>query len=341
VRQVVINPDCSVAVIDAPPAVPPGDGGAVVRVEAATICGSDLHFYDGDLPLAQPLSVGHEFIGTVKAVGGDVRSVAVGDRVLASCLASCGRCDGCLAGDPVRCVNGCDVFGSGGLPGGQASEIAVPAADFVLLPIPEGVDDDAALLLTDNLATGWTGATRADVPPGGTVLVIGLGAVGLCAVRSALALGAGRVFAADPVEGRRAVAADSGAIPVGGDTVAAVMAATGGRGVDSVIDAVASDATLDAALTAVRPAGTVSVVGVHDLNPYPLPILTALFRSTTLRMSTAAVHAAWRELIPLITAGKIRTDGVITHRFALDDAAAAYRLAAARQGDCLKVALLP
>jgi 2-desacetyl-2-hydroxyethyl bacteriochlorophyllide A dehydrogenase len=330
-----------VRVADAADPTPLGPDGAVLTVGAASICGSDLHFYDGDLPLIEPLSVGHEFIGTVAEIGPEVRGVAVGDRVLASCIASCGHCPGCDAGDPVTCENGPEVFGSGVLPGGQATAVAVPAADFQLLRIPDGIDDDTALLLTDNLGTGWTGAKRADIPPGGTVVVLGLGAVGMCAVRAAIAQGAGQVLAVDPVEGRRAVAAASGATPIDGPTVAAVMDATSGRGAHAVIDAVALDTTLNDAFASVRAGGTVSVIGVHDLNPYPLPILTALFRSISLRMSTAAVHQSWKELIPLITSGELRTDGIITHRFPLEDAAAAYALAAERRGDCLKIALVP
>src|SRR5690606_39502559 len=133
-----------------------------------------------------------------------------------------------------------------------------------------------------------------------TVAVLGLGPVGLCAVRAALALGAGRVLAADPVAGRRERAADSGAEPVAGPTVAAVMETTDGRGADAVIDAVALDATLSDAFACVRAGGTVSVIGVHDPNPFPLPILGALFRSVTLRTTMAPVHRTWRELVPLV-----------------------------------------
>jgi 2-desacetyl-2-hydroxyethyl bacteriochlorophyllide A dehydrogenase len=337
----MINPDRSVAVVEAADAAPPGPDGAVVTVDATSICGSDLHFYDGDLPLIAPLSIGHEFVGTVAEVGPEVRSVKVGDRVMCSCIAGCGKCDGCLAGDPVTCAKGAEVFGSGVLQGGQAEAVAVPAADYQLHSLAESIDDDTALLLTDNLCTGWTGAKRANVPPGGTVVVLGLGAVGMCAVRAAIAQGAGMVLAADPVEGRRAMAAESGATPIDGPTVAAVMDATGGRGAHAIIDAVALDATLDDAFNCIRPGGTVSVIGVHDLNPYPLPILTALFRSITLTMNTAAVHRSWKELIPLIDSGALRTDGLVTHHYPLDDAGAAYELAASRRGDCLKVAMRP
>lgn len=340
-RHVVIEGPQRAAVLEAPDPTPPGPDGVVVEVDATAICGSDLHFYDGDLPLAEPIPVGHEFLGTVVEAGPEVSRFAVGDRVLTASVTGCGHCEGCATRDPIRCFEGPKVFGSGFLPGGQATHVAVPSADFQLLSIPEGVDDQAALLLTDNLGTGWAGAQRADIPPGGTVAVIGLGAVGMCAVRAAVALGAGRVLALDPVEGRRARAAESGAEPLEGHNVAAVMEATGGRGVDSVIDAVALDPTLDDALGMVRPGGTMSVIGVHDLQPYPLPILGGLLRSLTLRMTTAPVHRSWDELVPMVQAGTMPTDGIFTHEMALDDAPDAYALAASRRPDCLKILLRP
>jgi len=341
VLQVVIEGPGRVRLAEGPDPAPPGPDGAVVAVEASAICGSDLHFYDGDIPVGDGFAIGHEFIGTVVDIGPEVRNVAVGDRVLTASVAGCGHCDGCATGDPVTCVDGPQVFGSGVLGGGQATSVAVPSADFQMLVIPEEVDDEAALLLTDNLNTGWIGAKRADIPSGGTVVVLGLGAVGLCAVRSALALGAGRVLAVDPVAGRRDLAAASGAIPVDGPTVEAVMDATGGRGAHAVIDAVARDATLDDAFACVRAGGTVSVIGVHDLDPYPLPILLALFRSVTLRMTTAPVHQTWKELVPLVASGRLATDGIFTHQFALADAARAYAAVAARSADCIKVMLRP
>lgn len=340
-RNVIIDGVRSVDVVSAPDPVPPGRDGVVVEVDATAICGSDLHFYDGDLPVGDGIAPGHEFLGTIVEAGPDVSRFSVGDRVLTASVAGCGHCNGCAQGDPVLCDDGPLVFGSGMLPGGQATAVAVPAADFQLLAIPEGVDDEAALLLTDNLATGWAGAQRADIPPGGTVAVIGLGAVGLCAVRSALAQGAGQVLAVDPVEGRRNRADAFGATPVEGPTVESVLDATAGRGADSVIDAVALDATLDDALAAVRPGGTVSVIGVHDLQPYPLALLAGLFRSLTLRMTTAPVHRTWAELVPLILDGSLRTDGIFTHELSLDDAADAYAAVAARSAECVKVLMRP
>jgi 2-desacetyl-2-hydroxyethyl bacteriochlorophyllide A dehydrogenase len=339
-RTVVVTGAGAVAVETVPDPVLPGPDGALVSVEKAAICGSDLHFYDGDLPFF-PVAVGHEAVGTVVETGPDVRAFSVGDRVLVASVAGCGSCDGCATGDPVTCRSGPKVFGAGELGGAQADLLAVPAADFQLLRVPDGVSDEAALLLTDNLATGWAGAQRAEVPPGGTVVVLGLGAVGLCAVRSAFALGAGRVLAHDPVEGRRDLAAASGAEPVTDRVVKSVLAATDGRGADAVIDAVARDSSLDAAFGCVRAGGTVSVIGVHDPAPYPLPILVSLFRSITLRMTTAPVHRTWAELVPLVQDGRLATDGIVTHELALDDAAEAYAAVAARSPDCIKVVLRP
>ena len=338
-HNVVITGPGAVELREAPDPVLPGSDGAVVGVESAAICGSDLHFYDGDLPVGDGVAVGHEFIGTVLEVGSDVSSVRVGDRVLAASVTGCGRCEGCATGNPVTCVRGMQIFGSGVLGGGQATAVAVPGADFQLMPIPDGVDDEAALLLTDNLSTGWIGAKKADIPPGGTVVVLGLGAVGLCAVRAAFAQGAGTVLAVDPVAGRRALAVDSGATAPEGNTVAAVLEHTGGRGADSVIDTVALDATLNDALACVRADGTVSVLGVHDLDPYPLPILMALIRNLTLRMTTAPIQQTWPDLLPLVTGGSLRTDGIFTHHYPLAEAAAAYAAVAARTPECIKVIL--
>jgi len=339
-RTVVVTGPGEIAVETRDDPVLPGPDGAVVAVELSSICGSDMHFYDGDIPM-YPLALGHEVVGTVVEAGPDIASVAVGDRVLVSSVAGCGQCAGCAQRDPILCVQGAKVFGAGELGGGQSELLAVPAADFQLLAVPDGVSDEAALLLTDNLATGWAGAKRADVAPGDTVLVIGLGAVGLCAVRSALALGAERVLVADPVAGRRARAVASGAVALEGPTGEAVLQATAGRGADAVIDAVAKDATLDDAFAAVRAGGTISVIGVHDLAPYPLPVLMGLFRSITLRMTTAPIHATWSDLVPLILDETIDTTGIFTHHFGLDEAPAAYAAVAERSADCVKVTLTP
>ncbi|MFN8032478.1 MAG: alcohol dehydrogenase catalytic domain-containing protein [Mycobacterium sp.] len=340
-RAVVIDAPGAVRVDTRPDPVLPGADGAVVQVTAAAICGSDLHFYEGDYPIFDPVSLGHEAIGTVVEAGPDVHTVKVGDLVLISSVAGCGACTGCATKDPIMCVSGPQIFGSGVLGGAQAELLAVPAADFQLLKMPENISIEQALLLTDNLATGWAAAKRADIPVGGTAVVIGLGAVGLCALRSALFLGAARVFAVDPVAARRDRAAALGAIPIPAPAVQAVMEATGGIGADSVIDAVGNDTSLDDSLATVRAGGTVSVVGVHNLNPYPFPALTALLRSLTVRWTTAPVQQTWPELIPLLQNGRLDVEGIFTTRLSLDQAADGYAAVASRSGDHVKVLLTP
>jgi threonine dehydrogenase-like Zn-dependent dehydrogenase len=340
-RTVVVDGPHSIRVDTRPDPALPGRDGAIVEVAAAGICGSDLHFYEGDFPMAEPISLGHEATGTVVETGPDVRSVKIGDQVMVSSVVGCGACPGCATRDPVMCYSGMQIFGGGVLAGAQADLLAVPAADFQLLKIPDGITTEQALLLTDNLATGWAAAQRAEFPFGGTVAVFGLGAVGLCALRSAFFQGAATVFAVDKVDGRLQRAAQWGATPVKAPAVEAILAATGGRGADAVIDAVATDASLTDALNAVRPGGTVSVVGVHDLQPFPLPALGCLIRSITLRMTTAPVQRTWPELIPLLQTGRLDVDGIFTTTLPLDEAAKGYATAESRSGDDVKIQLMP
>jgi alcohol dehydrogenase len=343
VRAVIMDSKGSVHIADRPNPTLPGPQGAIVAVEATGICGSDLHFYDGDLPSIDGLSIGHEAVGIVVEVGQAVNRSAVGDRVVVSCITGCGHCHGCAVGDPATCDAGASLFGFGGeLAGAQAELLAVPVADATLLPIPQDINDEEAVLLADNLATAWTAARRGDVSAGTSVLVLGLGAVGQCAVRCAWQQGAATVFGYDPTARRRARAQAYGATAIDGPDVSAeVSQATRGRGVDVVIDAVATDASLDCAMDAVRAGGTISVVGIHDPAPYPLPMLQALYKSITLRMSMAAVQSAWRELLPLIVAGRLDASGIITHRYPLEEAPQAYELVAARGPECTKVLLTP
>jgi 2-desacetyl-2-hydroxyethyl bacteriochlorophyllide A dehydrogenase len=338
-KGVVIDTPGQVRVDTLPDPVLPGPDGAIVEVRTAAICGSDLHFYEGDYPLVAPVPLGHEAIGTVVETGSQVRRFAVGDEVLVSSVAGCGACAGCATHDPVTCVHGPRIFGAGALGGAQSELLAVPAADFQLLRLPDGIDTEQALLLTDNLATGWAAAKRADFAPGETVAVLGLGAVGLCAVHSALALGAGTVFAIDPVAGRRERADRLGVTTAEPPAIQAVQDATGGRGAAAVIDAVGNDASITNALTMVRAGGTVSVVGVHDLNPFPFPATLSLIRSITLRMTTAPVQQTWPELVPLLQAGRLDVGGIFTDSMALAEAPAAYAAVAARTADCVKVSL--
>src|SRR6476619_6863753 len=209
------------------------DESAIVAIRACGICGSDLHIYEGhgfspDLGFC----VGHEAVGEVVAVGDAVTRFGVGDSVL--------------------------------LPGSQAEAVAVPCADGNLVAIPEGVSDDAALVLTDNAPTAWYGARRARIEPGDVVAVVGLGPVGIRSVLAAQIMGASRVLAIDLVPERRAAAAALGAEPVEGDPKVAVREMTGGRGAGVVLEAVGADATIDLAMKIAARGARVSVVGVNQ-----------------------------------------------------------------------------
>ncbi len=345
-RAVVLNGPGDVSVEDVDDPVLSGPDGVILRVERTAICGSDLHPYHGDA--SRPgMRLGHEFIGTVVEAGSEVRTVRPGDRVLASGVVGCGRCRQCLTGWPMRCeAHASAVFGSamGELHGGQAEAVAVPAADAFVTAIPDAVTDEQAVLLTDILPTGFIGARRADIAPGATVVVIGLGPVGICALRAALLYSPARVLAVDPVAHRRAHAERIGAEavdPSDGGALARIMEATGGRGADSVIEAVGRDDTINDAIMAVKPGGTVSVVGVSSNLAHPFPMVIAMVKGITFRICVADIPSTWDNLIPLVASGRLAPEDVFTHHMGLSEAPEAYRLFDAKDDGVVKVLLDP
>jgi alcohol dehydrogenase len=346
VRAVVLQGERSVSVEDVPDPTLSGPESAVVVVERTAICGSDLHLYHGG-PVSVPgIRLGHEFVGTVAQIGSDVRRLHVGDRVLVSGVIGCGHCPDCLARDPGLCRNnGLAVFGySLGLHGGQAEAVDVPAADTFALPIPEGLTTEQAVLLTDILPTGYLGASRADIRPGSTVVVIGLGPVGVLALQCAQLFGPARILAVDTVPERLARAEKLGAEPVdasGGNTVAAVQELTGGRGAESVIEAVGADQTAVDAVMCAAPGGTVSVVGVNFNLAVPFPMPVALMRRLTFRVTIASIPSTWDTLIPLIAVGRLHPEEVFTHRMPLSAAPEAYQIFDRHADGVLKVLLDP
>jgi 2-desacetyl-2-hydroxyethyl bacteriochlorophyllide A dehydrogenase len=344
-RAVILDGERSVTVGDVEDPKLPGPDGIVVAITHTAICGSDLHLYHGAIS-NYGIRLGHEFVGTVAEAGPDVRSVRVGDTVAVSGVIGCGHCVSCLARDPGICrTGGVKVFGSSlDLPGGQAQAAAVPAADASVLPVPDGVTPEQAVLLTDILPTGYLGALRADIKPGDTIAVIGLGPVGVFALQTAQLFGPARVLAVDPVPGRRARAAELGAEaidPGDGGTVEQILAATGGRGVDAVIEAVGANQTITDAIMSTAPGGTISVIGVNTSRDLPFPAIVALMRRLTFRMTLASIPSTWDALVPLVSSGRLRPEEVFTHKMGLSDAAEAYRLFDSREDGVLKVLLDP
>lgn len=343
-RAVVLQGERSITVDDVPDPTLPGPDGAIVTVDRTAICGSDLHLYHGAMG-ATGVQLGHEFVGTIAEVGPEVRTHAVGDRVLVSGVIGCGRCAACLARDPVLCRTGPQVFGTGAdLPGGQSEAAAVPAADLFALAIPEGVTTEQSVLLTDILPTGYLGAQRADITPGSTVVVIGLGPVGVFALQCAQLFGPARILAVDVVPDRLARAEALGAEPVDasdGSAVAQILERTGGRGATSVIEAVGADQTILDSVMVAAPGGTVSVIGVNLNFALPIPMPLLLMRRLTLRVTIASIPSTWDALLPLVAAGRLHPEDVFTHRMGLSDAAEAYRLFDAREDGVLKVLLDP
>jgi threonine dehydrogenase-like Zn-dependent dehydrogenase len=345
VRAVVLQGGRSVSVEDVPDPPLPGPDGALVRVERTAICGSDLHLYHGQLG-GHGVRLGHEFVGTIEEVGSDVRTLRSGQRVLVSGVIGCGRCVACLARDPGTCRNGMPrVFGTGpDLHGGQAEAAAVPGADAFCLPIPDGITVEQAVLLTDILPTGYLGAQRADIQPGDTVVVIGLGPVGVFALQCAQLYGPSRILAVDVVPDRLARASALGADPVDasdGGTVAEVLERTGGRGAAAVIEAVGADQTIQDALLCAAPGGTVSVIGVSMNLAFPFPIPMALMKRLTFRVTLASVPVTWVALIALVAGGGLMPEDVFSLRLGLSDAADAFRFFDNREDGVLKVLLDP
>jgi 2-desacetyl-2-hydroxyethyl bacteriochlorophyllide A dehydrogenase len=317
---------------------------AIVRVEASGICGSDLHIYHGRVPVDPGFTIGHEFVGTVLEAGADVERVAVGDRVLGCFHTACATCSSCLRGNYHRCLEG-QTFGHGAnlgdLQGAQAEQLLVPRANLTLRRVPEGMSADVALFAGDVMGTGYHAVAHAGMQSGDTVAVLGLGPVGLCAVQAALAGGAVEVFAIDSVEERLEMAASFGATPLHlteQEPKRAVRAATGGLGVDVVVDAVGDPGPLAMAISLARDAGVVSGIGAYA-GRGEVPLGLAWLKGLELRLGLANVIAHVDRVLALMEAGKLDPAPLVTHHMSLDEASEAYALYDRREA--LKIVLTP
>jgi len=317
---------------------------AVIRVEATGVCGSDLHLYHGRIKIEQGFILGHEYVGTVLEAGDAVSTVAPGDRVLGTFVTACGECFFCRRREFTKCDSG-RVFGHGStlgsLQGAQAEMLLVPNADLTLRKVPAGLSDEVALFAGDVMGTGYHAIEALEVEPEGSVAVLGLGPVGLCAVQAAKSAGAGQVIAVDSVEERLRMAEAFGATAVHldeEDVRGAVKAATEGRGVDGCVDAVGHPDALDMACRLTRKAGTVSATGVYS-TPIELHMGVVWIKSLTLRTGQANVIAHLDPVLERLQSGALDPAPLVTHHMKLDDAPEAYRVYDRREA--LKIVLSP
>ncbi|ROR45572.1 alcohol dehydrogenase catalytic domain-containing protein [Kitasatospora cineracea] len=325
-----------------PVVVDPED--AVVRVDAVTICGTDLHILKGDVPeVAEGRVLGHEAVGTVVETGDGVRTVAVGDRVLVSCISACGRCAYCRRGMYGQCTGGGGWVLGHLVDGTQAEYVRTPFADNSLHRLPEGVADETALVFADILPTAFeVGVRNGRVGPGDTVAVVGAGPIGLAAIATARLYGPRRIIAVDLAADRLKAARRAGADEVlrgDGDTGASVRAlGPDGMGVDVAIEAVGVPDTFELCTRVVRPGGRVANVGVHG-KPAVLHLEDLWIKDVTI--TTGLVDTGSTPLLlDLLAAERLDVDGLVTHRFGLDEMQEAYDVFAdAADTGALKVAL--
>lgn len=367
---------------------------AIVKITSTAICGSDLHLYEVLGAYLTPGDVlGHEPMGIVEEVGSEVTHIAPGDRVVVPFNISCGSCWMCTRGLYAQCETtqvraqgkGASLFGYtslyGAVPGGQAEYLRVPQAHFGPIKVPHEHTDQRFLYLSDILPTAWQAVVFADVAPGGTLAVLGLGPVGQFAARIGRHLGAERVIGVDLVPERLAMAAARGIEVLDvrdvDDVAATLLEMTGGRGPDGVIDAVGMEAhgsgvakaaqaavgllpdvlaqplvdrlaidrldALHTAIKAVRRGGTVSVSGVYGGEVDPMPMMEMFDRGVQLRMGQCHVKRWIDDIMPLVLddADPLGTEDLATHVLPLEEAAHGYDIFQKKQDQCIKVLLTP
>jgi alcohol dehydrogenase len=301
---------------------------AIVRVDATTICGTDLHILKGDTPeVAAGRILGHEAVGTVEQVGAGVTTVHPGDRVLVSCISACARCEYCRQGRSGQCTGGGGWILGYMIDGTQAEYVRVPFADTSTYPLPEGTSDEEILMLADILPTGYeVGVLNGQVRPGDTVVVVGAGPVGLSAITGARLYTPGHVIAVDLADARLEAAISFGAdLTVNNgrdDAVAYVEDLTGGRGADVAIEAVGVPASFELCTQLVRPGGHVANIGVHG-KPVTLHLESLWIRDIT--VTTGLVDAySTPTLLRLVAARQIDAQRFATHHFKLTEMTDAY-----------------
>jgi len=320
------------------------DTDAIVRVDATTICGTDLHILKGDVPaVTDGRILGHEAVGTVESVGAGVKTVKVGGRVLVSCITSCGACRFCREGRYGQCLGGGGWILGHKIDGTQAEYVRVPFADTSTHPVPAGVLDEDILMLADILPTGYeVGVLNGTVQPGDVVAVVGAGPIGLAAIMGARLFSPSHIVAIDLADSRLDAAKLFGADIVvnnSRENAAAIIAElTGGLGADVTIEAVGLPATFEQAVQLCRPGGHIANIGVHG-KPVTLHLEELWIRDVTI--TTGLVDTSTiPTLLRLLTSHQLDAGRFVTHHFRLDQFEAAYDVfARAADTGALKVVL--
>ncbi len=301
---------------------------AIIRITKTTICGTDLHILKGDVPSCQPGRIlGHEGVGVVESVGRSCTSFKPGDRVLISCISSCGKCDYCRRGMYSHCKVGGWILGNT-IDGTQAEFVRIPHADTSLYHLPEGVEEDALVMLSDILPTGFEcGVLSGRIEqPGCSVAIIGAGPIGLATLLTAQFFSPARLIMIDVDENRLEVARHFGATDtinsLKEDPVTRIMALTGGVGVDTAVEAVGLPATFEVCEAIVAPGGTIANVGVHGrkVDLHLERLWSHNITITTRLVDTATTHI----LLKAVASKRIDPASLITHRFAMDRILDAY-----------------
>ncbi|HYM51704.1 MAG TPA: zinc-dependent alcohol dehydrogenase family protein [Candidatus Limnocylindrales bacterium] len=317
---------------------------AIVSIDAATICGTDLHILKGDVPEVTPGTIlGHEAVGTIVETGSAVTTVTKGDQVLLACISACGRCTYCKQARYGACTGGGGWIFGHTINGVQAEFARVPFADTSVYKVPEGLSDEQVLFLSDILPTAFeVGVLNGKVSPGDTVAVVGAGPIGLAAILTARLFSPGKIIAIDVADGRLKRAKAFGAdVTVNNgvtDPVATVMAETDGLGVDVAIEAVGVPATFELCADLVRPGGHLANVGVHG-HPASIHLEKLWIRDVTITTGLVDTYSIPR-LLSLIKSGRLDPTVFVTHRFAIDEVMTAYDIFGdAAKSSALKVVL--
>ncbi|MFF4986048.1 alcohol dehydrogenase catalytic domain-containing protein [Streptosporangium saharense] len=301
----------------------------IIQVDTVTICGTDLHILGGDVPEVKPGRIlGHEAVGTVTETGGAVTELAVGDRVLASCISACGRCPYCRRGRYGQCLRGGGWILGHLVNGVQAQYARLPFADLSAHKLPREIGDEAAVMLADILPTSYeVGVLAGQVKPGDTVVIVGAGPIGLAAVLTARLYSPAHVVVIDPARARLRAAEQFGAdvtLTPDEDPLAKVRSLTGGLGADVVIEAVGLPETFELCTTLVRPCGHVANVGVHG-RPATLHLEELWIRDVTVTTGLVDTFST-PDLLAMLGRGQLDVAPMVTDRFALDDIEHAYEV---------------